>query len=161
MQIKRVHWLIGIALVLGALFYFDVWDQPSAPSPSAAQRPGTKFMPGTSSLERLARLKLTDLTETLERPLFQPTRRAIRTVVPPPQPVGAVEEQPPPPPVFKLLGVIISGDRSLAVLTAGESGTHWLDVGDSLSGWEVVAVHLDAVVIARGSERQTLRLTGR
>jgi hypothetical protein len=47
------------------------------------------------------------------------------------------------------------------VLTAGDRGTHLLDVGDSVGGWEVLAVNLDSIDIARGGERQTLRLARR
>lgn len=161
MQFKRVHLLIGVALVLGSLLYLDIWEQPSTSLPPTAQHPGTGPVSVTSSLDSLASLRLSDLTETLERPLFEPTRRAIRNEVPPPKPVITVERPPPPPPSFKLLGVIISGDRSLAVLNADDGGMHRLGVGDSLSGWEVLAVDLDSVVIARGSERQTLLLTRR
>jgi hypothetical protein len=161
MQIKRMHVLIGVALGLGSLLYFDIFGEPPASSPPAARNPAMKPMPATSGPDELAGLRLMDLNATVERPLFERTRRAASKVVPLPKPVVAAEPPPPPAPKLELLGVIISGERSLAVLTAGSSGTHLLDVGDSLGGWEVVAVNLDSVDIARGGERRKLRLTRR
>lgn len=161
MQIKRVHWLIGVALVLGSLLYFDVLREESpAPSPPSGKNGTTQRMPAMSGSDELARLKLSDLSETLRRPLFERTRRAARQAAPSPKPV-VTAGSPPPPLKIELLGVIISGDRSLAVLTVGGAGTHLLDVGDSLGGWEVIAVKLDAVDIAREGEQRTLRLRRR
>lgn len=161
MQIKRVHWLIGAALVLGSLLYFDVLrDESPIPSPPPGKNGATQRIPTMSVSDELSRLRLTDLSETLRRPLFERTRRAAGEVAPPPKPV-VTAGSPPPPIKIELLGVIISGDRSLAVLTVGGAGTHLLDIGDSIGGWEVIAVKLDAVDIAREGEQRTLRLRRR
>lgn len=161
MQIKRVHWLIGVALALGSLLYFDVLGEKPVSSPPPARSAKTKFMPVTSGLDELARLRLSDLGETVTRPLFERTRRASANAPHVAKPVIATEPPPPSAPKVELLGVIISGDRSLAVLTVGGGGTHLLDVGDSLGGWEVVAVKLEAVDVTRSGERRTLRLKRR
>lgn len=161
MQIKRMHLLIGVALALSSLVYFDIFGEPPGSSPSAAQNTAMKPMSATSGPDELSGLRLIDLNATVERPLFERTRRAASKVVRLPKPVVAAEPLPPPAPKIELLGVIISGERSLAVLTTGGGGVHRLDVGESLSGWEVLSVNLNTVVIARGSERQTLHLKRR
>ncbi|MBW8725072.1 MAG: hypothetical protein JF625_07970 [Inquilinus limosus] len=92
--------------------------------------------------------ELSDLTATVERPLFTPGRRG-------PQPPPPVAEAPPPeappptpPPEVTVQGVILAGDQSVALLRRDDTGeVLTARPGDDLSGWHVDRIEAGSVTL--------------
>ena len=75
----------------------------------------------------------------------------------PPGPTGP----PPPPPIpLKLIGIVKQGDKTIAVVTDGQSPAHAVDGGQVYGRYRILKVGLDSVEIAYedGRGRTTLRL---
>jgi hypothetical protein len=94
----------------------------------------------------LAALDIGSLRETVERPLFAPSRRR------PPEAdqKEEVAAEPAKPATFELLGVALSGARAIAVLRKKSDGTSYrVQAGDMLAGWQVAKVESKSVLLER------------
>lgn len=102
----------------------------------------------------LSSLGIDQLSDTVNRPLFAPTRKR-----PPPQEAGApaVQQQ---ETTYELLGVALGGIRPIAVMRKkGEGKSFRVEVGDSLSGWHVTKVDAREVRLERdGADAEVVRL---
>lgn len=165
--------LLLVAAVLGGLVYWDrLAGAPEGPpvaqpqrgpavTPKArtslAQAPGS----GTTSANPLAPIRLEGLEATVKRPLFEPSRRAF---VPPPPPRAAppppkVAAPPPPVPAFRLLGVVASGERSIAIIThPGRPTAMRLETGDLIDGWQIERIEPNRVVLARAGQKKRIEI---
>lgn len=102
---------------------------------------------------------LVDLTETLDRPLFSPTRR-------PPQAAAAAAPQAPPmhpdaapPPDMKLSAVVIDAGRRFALLQRFPAGdTLRVAQGDTVDGWTLSEVRVDGVTLRNNDQRHEIVL---
>ncbi len=113
---------------------------------------------GPSSLNPAARQSLLELSVTLERPLFAPSRARPE----PPAPVPYVETPPPPPPAppsVALVGVLRSADATRAVLreNATEKITH-VRVGDTVGGWTVTAITARHLILSLEDRTKSIAL---
>ena len=164
--VDRATLLLGFAvLLLGGGVWF-IATRPIAVAPivdlgSGATAPG-------AGVERVKPGPLAAYSETLKRPLFEPTRRP--TVAKPPE-VVRPREPPLPPPVvakapppsaegMKLLGVVRSGRepfRALVRTRDGESGS-WVVEGSQLGPWRVVGIADGRVVIEAQGHRVELAM---
>ncbi len=148
--------LIALCLALG----YHVWrtleagpiaiDADAAPTPPAAAVVDTP--------EALTELPPIDVfSETVARPLFMATRRPpepeeIEVVV---EPVAGVERN-----LFNLLGVVISEDERVALVTRRRGGDFLrLVVGQRIDGWLVVTIKPDSMTLSRDDETEVLKLT--
>ncbi len=148
--------LIALCLALG----YHVWrtleagpiaiDADAAPTPPAAAVVDTP--------EALTELPPIDVfSETVARPLFMATRR-------PPEPeevesvaetVAGIERN-----LFNLLGVVISEDERVALVTRRRGGDFLrLVVGQRIDGWLVVTIKPDSMTLSRDDETEVLKLT--
>lgn len=97
-------------------------------------------------------------SETVARPLFNPSRRPIALKKP------KVVEAPPPPPLqplkAELIGLAaIPADGGRALLrTANDRPASWLTVGEELGGWRLSEIRQDRVVFRSGEHQQVLHL---
>jgi general secretion pathway protein N len=97
-------------------------------------------------------LQLKSLTETLERPLFQPSRRP-----PAPTSVATPEREPPAfdgrpvalgPPPFELVGAVVGKDIAIALVrNKTTSEIVRLRQGDDAEGWRVVTIESQTVTL--------------
>ena len=148
--------LIALCLALG----YHVWrmleagpiaiDADAAPPPPAAAV--------ADAPEALTELPPIDsFAETVARPLFMATRR-------PPEPeeieieaeaaAGAQRN------LFNLLGVVISSDERVALVTRRRGGDFLrLVVGQRVDGWLVVAIEPDTMTLSQGDATEVLKLT--
>lgn len=115
--------------------------QAALPPAATAQArdPGPETLPPLSAL-----------TETVERPLFSASRRPPAAPEPPPvvEQAAAPPPQPDPPPPLTLQGVIMGGDKTVALLRRDDTGELvTLAPGDELSGWRVGQVEPARVVL--------------
>jgi hypothetical protein len=131
-----------LALWLAVALVID-FDRPApvverAADPAADVRP-----PPPPSLD--------DFEVVLERPLFARDRRAD---------MPAVEEPPREEPDWRLVGVVVAGEESLALLADPESGTtERVRVGDDVGEWRLTEVSAGAVVLRdAGGDERTLAL---
>ncbi len=92
---------------------------------------------------------LDQLSATLARPLFAPTRR------PPPKPVAVVARPeppppPPPPPSVVLLGIVSEdGDGRAAIKQSGDKVMR-VRAGDDVGGWKVDRIEPRRLVLTLG-----------
>ena len=93
--------------------------------------------------------QLDELSETIDRPLFSPSRRP--PAPPPPPVVQAVAPPPPPPPPpnLLLLGVVMDGEGARAIVRGGaENKLLRAQIGDDIDGWKVSQIEGRKVVLS-------------
>ena len=147
--------LIALCLALG----YHVWrtleagpiaiDADAAPTPPAAAV--------ADAPEALTELPPIDsFAETVARPLFMATRR-------PPEPEEEVVEEAETGVqhnLFNLLGIVISSDERVALVTRRRGGDFLrLVVGQRVDGWLVVAIEPDTMTLSQGDATEVLKLS--
>jgi len=148
--------LIALCLALG----YHVWRTLEA-GPIAIDADAAPTTPAAAVVD--AQEALTDLppiesfSETVARPLFMATRR-------PPEPEEAEVEAEPTAGarrnMFNLLGIVISSDERIALVTRRRGGDFLrLVVGQRVDGWLVVAIEPDSMTLSQGDETEMLKLT--
>ncbi len=114
------------------------------------------------------RAALDDLAETVERPLFSPSRRPAAPASQEPA-IAETATVPPSPdfvqqaanlPEVRLLGTLHDGAaKSRALLQVQDAvAAGWVDVGSDIAGWRLSAVQKDHVVLEATNERKTISL---
>lgn len=128
---------------------------------------GPAVADGEQPVLRLQGIALEDLTATLTKPLFSPDRQ-------PPVPEAVPEETPQvevdlsdaetpvaegtQPPDVTLVGIMIAGNRTLAILRDGQGRVHRLGSGDAIAGWTLTVVDSLSVSLDKGDSRVARRL---
>jgi hypothetical protein len=129
---------------------------------------GTWSPSGTSQamVPAVEPLPLAGLTAVTTRPLFFEGRKLpvdlpVVSALAPPQvlmPEAAAPTQVTLPPTFKLLGVVDSDGRKLALISGATSQGDWLNAGDTIDGWVVTTIERDRVALKQGSQSANLDL---
>ncbi|MBD9624001.1 hypothetical protein IB279_13720 [Ensifer sp. ENS06] len=157
------HWIIigclAVALFAAANVWLYLLPVDVSPLEEAGSPPARKIATANDPL-----VVSFDLTEALARPLFSPTRREF---APPPE---VVEEEPLPltpqiasvdvaPPSFSLHGTrnILSRPAALISLNDQSQG-EWYEVGQSIDGWQLVAVRPNGISITKADVAREVRL---
>jgi len=170
--------LAAVCLPLGALVWFDnrdalssMWAPPPGKpstsgakaqiSPAGTPKPDATKAEGNPSAEQTPPSEVSLLTgnplasypkESLEnwvqKPLFAPSRQR-----PPPAESKKVGQVQKPPPEYRLVGVLLNPNRTVALLQSADGGANFhVEVGDLLKGWFVASVERDAVTLKRDDE---------
>lgn len=128
-------------------------DDPG--SPSQDSETDAKTEDDDTVTNPLSSLGMEELSDTVDRPLFAPTRKR-----PPPQETGAPEATQKQEASYDLLGVALGGSRPIAIMRKKADGKSFrVEVGDTLSGWHVTKVEAREVHLERnGSEVEIVRL---
>jgi hypothetical protein len=173
---KTVHILIPVCMALGGLVWIDNFSGEEPASASArpapvragsgelpageAQPKGTVASATLAAGNPLAAVDLQTLGDTVNRPLFAPSRSRPPPVVEAPIEVAAAPP-PPPPPSYALLGVVRNAGRAIALLLRVSDGTSFrAEVGDTIGGWRVASVESTAVRLERADGTiDTVQLT--
>lgn len=146
----RRPFIAGLALLaaaLGVLLAFEITDAsrsriPAGTARKVAAAPAKLLPPIAQTPPEQA------YPETVQRPLFTPTRRP----APPQATAGAPSFQ---KGQFQLLGVIIAGNTKTAMLREKASGKiHRLEVGREVNGVRVATIDRDTVTLAQGAESE-------
>jgi hypothetical protein len=106
----------------------------------------------------LAAQSLERLSATVDRPLFSPSRR------PPASPVAKAPEPlaPPAPPDLVLSGIVMDGERALAVVRVGaEKKILHAQLGDDIGGWTVSQIEGRRLVLSLDGRFATFTLFNR
>jgi hypothetical protein len=107
--------------------------------------------PPSAPTNPVADQPLDQLSATLDRPLFSPTRRPPAPPPPPPPVVQAAAPPAPPPspPNLTLFGVVIDGEGARAVIRAGaDKKLLRAQIGDDIEGWKVSQIEARKVVLS-------------
>ena len=165
--------LAAIAGVLLLVVYFDTADTGEPPAAAArrgeaaaptAARPQPKAAAaGGASDHPLAAVRADELTETVARPLFEPTRRSTERPA-----VVAPAAAPPPPAVagpdslsVRLVGVVTAEGSAIAVLARDGAASLRVELGDFVDGWEVMKITPTEVTFARSGRQLAVKMTRR
>jgi general secretion pathway protein N len=143
MALRLDHALGGAVLVLAAIAVWP-WLAPLVSPPPPRAAPLEKAPPALAPLP-----PITSFAETIERPLFAPTRR--------PQPGGNATEAPVEG-TYRLLGIVGEGSRRTALVASGNRRVN-LAVGDTLGEWSVREIGQDRVVLSSATGATTLKLS--
>ena len=161
-ETSRLPLLLGIGTALAGLLYLDrvilrEADDVAQPGPLAS-RPAGIVRRTPMPTHPLSQLRLADLAEILERPLFEPSRRLPRRA---PSEAAApaarlpIEEQ---AVRHHLLGVVSSPERTIAVMTTSEARLVRVEVDDEVDGWKLTRITPTEVTLSRGRESKRMTL---
>lgn len=107
----------------------------------------------------LSFLRAENLRETVERPLFAPNRRAPqkrRIVVRAPAPIVKPKKK---RNTYKLLGIIRTQERSIALLAGEKNGLNFrVETGDLIDGWYVKRVKAKQIILEQNHEQVVLSI---
>jgi hypothetical protein len=93
-----------------------------------------------------------------QRPLFLPSRMPIATPAAAQGPAAAPAGPPPLPPA-SLVGVMLSGQSSIAEIKMnGAAFSTGLHVGDSLGSWQIASIGPDSITLRSGTYSQDMRM---
>ena len=106
----------------------------------------------------LQTLSLDRLSTTRDRPLFSSDRRP---PAPPPPPVERAPEPPPAPPDVALLGIVVDGERTRAIVRAGTEKIERVQIGDDISGWKVSQIEGRRLLLSLDDRSATFTLFSR
>ncbi len=146
--------LAGLCVVLASLVLYECLAPLPPFDPAALQLPRRNTIAPIASYAPppAATFSVIDA-----RPLFNPTRQP---VVATPVPGSSASSAPPPPPDVVLIGVILDGDRQLALLKApGAPFATSFKIGATVDVWQVAEITPDHVVLRAGAAEQILRMT--
>ena len=102
---------------------------------------------------------LVDLTETLDRPVFSPTRRAPQAAAAPVPEAAPMRHDEAPPPDIKLSAVVIDDGQRFALLRRFPAGdTVRVAQGDAVDGWTLSEVRADGVTLRKNDQRHEIVL---
>lgn len=167
MQKYRLHLMIAVCIALAALVWLDnrelgrASDQSTQNAASGEPQRESGSMEAadlaTSSPESdpsigltignpLASIRKDWLRDTVERPLLAPSRRRPETQTAKNPSFTANDG----PQSYELLGVLMNGDRAIALLRkAGGGASFRVEMGDMVGGWRVAKVETRSVLLER------------
>jgi len=150
--------LVGAAGVLAWLDFnllqVPVDISPVAPPPGKAALPPQPAPPPATALDKR---KVEQLQETVGRPLFNPTRRAVQRA----EMTAAVPRAPKVEPArLRLVGVMKPDDGPPRALIrfADEPAGRWIAEGSEYHGWILTKVNDGSVIVEAGGRTQELML---
>ena len=118
----------------------------------------TKDQPAGILGNPLQVLSLDRLSASRDRPLFSPDRRP---PAPPPPPVERAPEPPPAPPDVTLLGIVVDGERTRAIVRSGTAKIERVQIGDDFSGWKVSQIEGRRLLLSLDDRSVTFTLFSR
>jgi hypothetical protein len=136
-------------ILMSSIVFLLAAPTPEYEAPTSGDRVA---VPVVSVPDPFAPPPITQFSEVDDRPLFVPERRFVKEV--------AVEAPPAPPrarPNATLVGIIIDGERKIAVAKIGAKSIH-LVPGATIDGWTVVAIEADRVAVEADDENYYIGL---
>jgi hypothetical protein len=107
----------------------------------------------------VAAQSLDELSATLDRPLFSPSRHPPAPPPPPAMQAAAPPAPPPPPPNMLLFGVVMDGEGARALVRTGaDKKILRAQIGDDIDGWKVSQIEGRKVVLSLDGRFATFTL---
>jgi hypothetical protein len=164
--------LIGLAAATAvvALGYGNwlILNETIDTSGIAPLTPGVSLAAVEARTDKTKAVALADLTETLARPLFSPTRRPVVRQEQDEQKTAAIapvaDVAPPAPsepkPTVRLIGMLHGVGKAQRALLQSEGGssTNWVSVGSEFAGWRLTSIENDTVTVEASGARSVLTL---
>lgn len=103
---------------------------------------------------------LSDFASIIERPLFMSNRRpetkddGLSATAGPVSPASGPTRSG----NLALSGIVLTGDKAIALVTGTDHKIHRLEVGESIDDWSVKAIRNKEIVLTRGNETRNLEL---
>lgn len=159
--------LVALAVVLAVLVYLDNTGRSSdivrpversgpaaaAPGPAAGRPQPAAAAAGGALLHPFADVTEQSLPAIVEHPLFEPSRRPVEVVTAPSQTAARAEPAGNETPQFRIIGIVASPGRSVAIIAGSDGVVRRIETGDMLGGWEVAAIAPLSVTVARDGQR--------
>ena len=175
---RPAHWpavvLLLAALTLAAadwqLVSTEVDTSAIAPSATAAKTEKNQNDLDAAAEAAPNTVDVSQLTETLARPLFRHDRRPFvpkAAAAPPPvEPPHVTAPAPPPPQTtplpagLKLVGIVVSddGERHAVIRTEGSRGAQSYPLEATIGGWRLTAIDEDAITLSANGATVKLEL---
>ena len=154
---SRLTWLLLLlCLASGALLYWELVAADSKPAKVASAKPTSFAIPSSDVALEFFLPELSDLSETVDRPLFSSSRRPPAESEDLPQPV---QQKASKPVTATLRGVIIADDNRSALLQRKKGGQlQWVAEGERMEGWQVIRIEPERVILRAARETDTLEL---
>jgi len=142
--------LSGIAAILAGTLVHEL-AAPLAPYevPHAATR---AVVPARQPVKAFTAPALTEFAEIDERPLLLPERKPIKV---PEAKAAPVQRQ---PPNVTLVGIILDGKRRVAIAKVAGAQSVNLVPGQTIDGWQVVAIEADGVALTADEQNYKIKL---
>lgn len=169
-SIGRIAKTGGLTALLGGLGWLN-WTLATTPVETSPIMPTPETTPPVAEPTSMAsdsgkRVTLSELSETLDRPLFNETRRPIVASPPnPPERVADTERETPgdsedEPSRLTLVGLMGTGrDQRQALIRAqGKAYGSWIGVGSEIEGWRLARIEDDHVVVERNGAEEELAI---
>jgi len=147
--------LLSLCFLMAALTVYELSVPPAEfvlpvvhlrPQIAAAQSPPAFIAPPPDAFSAIN-----------DRPIFIPSRKPL--AVPADKTAAAAAAAPPPLPALALVGVILDGQNSLAMVKlAGAPFAQAMAVGASIGGWQIASVGPDKIVLRAGTFEQDVRM---
>jgi hypothetical protein len=154
-RLRIAWWIVPLATLLAILGWESGWWKEGAavaPDPGASSIPIGPFARLLSEYEIVGGLPA--YAETVQRTLFNPTRRAAPVVV-----ADASERASFQKGQFAFVGTSVAGDRRIAFLREISGGkSRMVRQGEQINGITVAQVLPDTVRLERGSQSEELHL---
>jgi hypothetical protein len=176
--------LLGLAIVLSGLALWDRranWSTEEVRVPAAAMPDAARAAPAepvdtgmdiaperAEDSHPLAGLALSELRDTVGRPLFERSRRPVE---PPRAPTPVAVQAPAPPPprrmadpnALTLLGVLMREGEgqggAIALVRRNQTGQNMrLQEGETVDGWTIDRIEPESVVLRQGDTKIALQL---
>lgn len=123
-------------------------DKPVPPRDRALPQPGNISSPPTGSARP-------QWDGNLSRPLFRPLVSTVESRLP----ASAAQDRAPQRPRLRLVGILLDGERRLAVVERDPNGPATrIFQGDEVDGWRVGAIHRRAVSFQRDAAQFEIHL---
>jgi hypothetical protein len=157
--------LAALALSLAAYAAVEQWTNGTAPATSApdtraVRRTASETAPQSRDAQSRDALSADLLRDTIERPLFDPTRRA-RRIAPPPVIIAPPPQEPTKQvvaPDVRLIG-IVAGSQTIALLSRpGQQKSIQVEVGSVIDGWQVSQISASTLTLSGQGQSVSLRI---
>lgn len=163
------NWLPLLAALMLALAGLVFWDQQSGTAPASREAASAPPSEAIAAKDRgrdaalVSRpgegLDLGKLHDTVDRPLFEKSRRSPTQAKFEPAPIAKVAPSSPNTGAPTLLGILKSQGQSIVLLKRSQSGQSVrAEEGDTVDGWVVKRIELQHVVLVQGQKEISLRL---
>lgn len=101
---------------------------------------------------------LSDFISIIERPLFTSNRRPVSEDYRSTAAAGQISPESGPSRDFVLSGIVLTDDRTIALVQTSDHKLHRLEVGDNIGNWLVKEIRNKEIVLTSSHETRNLRL---
>jgi len=153
---------IALGLATFALAGKLFWTDPEIVNRAEAATPEDTSALVEKTTQTVVQIDLAAYSETLERPLFDPTRRPRELATAAPVEAPIVDEDPVVPDASDIaIFGFMQTDGVLSAYLRSANQTIWVVEGEFFDGWKVVEIERGRVVLDQDGHRVEKRIYGR